>query len=118
MGQAVKAYERLAQRFERMAVLGEASSMLGWDASVMMPAGGSAARGDQFAVLASLSHEMLIAPAVADDLAEAQSSPLEDLAGGAQAIGFFHGLRSPHRGGGLDPRTGAGAVAGFAALAL
>ena len=78
MGQAVKAYERLAQRFERMAVLGEASSMLGWDASVMMPAGGSAARGDQFAVLASLSHEMLIAPGVADDLAEAQSAPLAD----------------------------------------
>ena len=71
MGQAQKAYERLAQRFERMAVLGEASAMLGWDAAVMMPAGGSEARGDQFAALASLTHEMLIAPTVGDDLAEA-----------------------------------------------
>ena len=78
MGQAQKAYGRLVQRFERMAVLGEASAMLGWDASVMMPSGGSEARGDQFAVLASLSHEMLIAPEVGDDLAQAQSGTLDD----------------------------------------
>jgi carboxypeptidase Taq len=78
MTQARKAYERLVQRFERMAVLGEASAMLGWDASVMMPVGGSAARGDQFAVLASLSHEMLTAPDVGDDLALAQSEALPD----------------------------------------
>jgi carboxypeptidase Taq len=78
MGHAVKAYERLAKRFERMAVLGEASAILGWDASVMMPSGGSEARGEQFAVLASLSHEMLIAPEVGDDLAEAGSKALDD----------------------------------------
>ena len=78
MAQALKAYERLVQRFERMAVLGEASAMLGWDASVMMPSGGSAARGDQFAVLASLGHEMLTAPQLGEDLAIAQTAPLPD----------------------------------------
>ncbi len=47
--------------------------MLGWDASAMMPPGGAAARGDQMAVLAGLSHGMLTAPAMADDLAEAEA---------------------------------------------
>lgn len=75
---AQQAYDRLAKRFERMAVLGEASAMLGWDASVMMPVGGSAARGDQFAVLASLSHEMLTAPEIGEDLALAHSVALPD----------------------------------------
>ena len=77
MTKAQAAYHRLEQRFERMAILNEASSMLSWDASVMMPSGGSAARGDQFAVLASLAHEVLIDPAVGDDLALAQSTALE-----------------------------------------
>mgnify|MGYP006303717373 CR=1 FL=1 len=67
-----KAYLRLKDRFERMATLSEASAMLGWDASAMMPAGGGAARADQLAVLASLAHGMIIDQAVADDLTEAE----------------------------------------------
>ena len=46
------AYDRLAARFARIATLGEASSVLSWDAATMMPPGGGAARGDQLAVLA------------------------------------------------------------------
>lgn len=65
------AYERLKARFARIATLGEASAMLGWDASAMMPPGGGAARGEQLAVLAGLGHELLTAPEVAADLAEA-----------------------------------------------
>ena len=68
----LSAYDRLRQRFERMATIHEASAMLGWDASAMMPAGGGQARGDQLAVLASLAHGLLIEPAVADDLEEAE----------------------------------------------
>ncbi len=67
------AYARLQDRFTRIATLGEAMSVLGWDASAMMPEGGGAARGDQLAVLAGLSHGQLTAPAVADDLAEADA---------------------------------------------
>ena len=67
------AYARLQARFGRIAVLGEASSVLGWDAAAMMPRGGGAARGDQLAVLAGLSHGMLTDPAAADDLMEAAS---------------------------------------------
>lgn len=66
------AYDRLRLRFERMATIHEASAMLGWDASAMMPAGGGQARGDQLAVLASLAHGLLIEPQVSDDLQEAE----------------------------------------------
>jgi len=66
-------YQRLATRFTRMATIGEAAAMLGWDAAAMMPAGGAAARGDQLAVLAGLAHGQLIAPEVANDLAAAES---------------------------------------------
>lgn len=68
------AYERLAGRFRQIATIGECASMLGWDAAVVMPLGGSKARGDQLAVLAVLRHEHLIAPAVAADLAAAETS--------------------------------------------
>ena len=68
------AYDRLAARFARIATIGEASSVLSWDAATMMPPGGGAARGDQLAVLAGLSHSLLVAPAVGDDLAAAEAA--------------------------------------------
>ncbi len=71
------AYARLRDRFTRIATLNEAAGMLGWDAAAMMPPGGAAARGDQLAVLAGLSHAQLAAPAVADDLDEAEA-PADD----------------------------------------
>jgi carboxypeptidase Taq len=73
-------YAALAARFARIATIGEASAILGWDASTMMPPGGGAARGDQLAVLAGLAHGLLTAPEVADELAaaEATASPDDD----------------------------------------
>ncbi len=68
----MSAYDRLAARFARIATLGEASSVLGWDASAMMPPGGAAARGDQLAVLAGLGHELLVAPETGAALDEAE----------------------------------------------
>jgi len=67
-------YTRLKTRFARIATLGEAQSMLHWDASAMMPPGGAEARGEQLATLAGLAHELLTAPAVADDLAAAEAT--------------------------------------------
>jgi carboxypeptidase Taq len=66
-------YDRAVQKFTRIATLNEAAAMLGWDSAAMMPAGGAAARGEQMATLAGLSHELLIAPALADDLAAADT---------------------------------------------
>jgi carboxypeptidase Taq len=67
-------YERLINRFRRIATIGECSAMLGWDASAVMPMGGSAARGDQLALLAGLAHQHLTAPEVEQDLAAAEAS--------------------------------------------
>jgi carboxypeptidase Taq len=69
----MSAYDRLTASFARIATLNEAASMLGWDAAAMMPDGGAEARGEQMAVLAGLSHELLTAPKLAEDLAGAQS---------------------------------------------
>ncbi len=68
------AYQRLAARFTRIATLGEAQAMLHWDAGAMMPPGGGAARGEQLATLAGLSHELLTAPATAAAAAEATAT--------------------------------------------
>lgn len=68
------AYDRLAARFARIATLGEAASVLGWDAATMMPPGGGAARGDQLAVLAGMSHSLLVGPTVGEDIAEAEAA--------------------------------------------
>ncbi|HST76521.1 MAG TPA: carboxypeptidase M32 [Acetobacteraceae bacterium] len=72
------AYDRLATRFARIATIGEANAMLGWDASAMMPPGGGAARGDQLAVLAGLAHGLLIAPEARDELDWAESEGESD----------------------------------------
>jgi carboxypeptidase Taq len=69
------AYERLADRFRRIATIAECASMLNWDAATMMPRGGGPARGDQLAVLAGLAHGQLVAPEMGDDLAEAEIRP-------------------------------------------
>jgi carboxypeptidase Taq len=70
------AYERLKARFARIAALGEAAAMLHWDAAAMMPPGGAPARGEQLAALAGLSHELLTAPVVAEDLEIARAEGL------------------------------------------
>jgi carboxypeptidase Taq len=67
----MNAYARLKRNFARIATLDEAGAMLGWDAAAMMPAGGAQARGEQMATLAGLSHELLAAREISDDLAAA-----------------------------------------------
>jgi carboxypeptidase Taq len=66
------AYQNLTKRFARIATLNEAASVVSWDQATMMPAGGAAARGDQMAILAGLSHELLTHPGLADDLGAAE----------------------------------------------
>lgn len=68
------AYDRLTDRFARIATIGECASMLGWDAAAMMPSGGAKARGDQLAVLAGLSHAQLTDAATGDDLIAAETT--------------------------------------------
>ncbi|MGC9271007.1 carboxypeptidase M32 [Acidiphilium sp.] len=69
------AYQRLTDRFARMATVEEAMAMLSWDEATVMPDGGAAARADQLATLSGVVHSMLTEPAVADDLAAVAASP-------------------------------------------
>lgn len=66
------AYQTLTRRFERIATIQEAISMLGWDEAAVMPPRGAAARADQMAVLAGLAHGMLTNPVIQDELASAE----------------------------------------------
>ncbi len=67
------AYSSLEARFSRLAALEGAAGILGWDAQAMMPDGAAESRGEQLAVLHGLAHEILTAPATADDLAAAEA---------------------------------------------
>jgi len=73
----MQAYERLKERFHRCSAISGAVGMLQWDRAAMMPDGGAEARAEQVAVLETLAHELIVDPAVADDLAAAEA---EDLA--------------------------------------
>lgn len=63
--------DRLADRFRRIAILGEAAAMLHWDAAAVMPSGGADARAEQLATLRELSHGLLAAPETGELLAAA-----------------------------------------------
>lgn len=69
------AYDRLLARFARIATLGEAESVLDWDAAVIMSAEGGPARADQLALIAEIRHGLLTDAATADDLATAEAHP-------------------------------------------
>lgn len=67
------AYQALETRFARLAAIGEAMSVLHWDMSAMMPAGGSDARAEQLAVLKRVCHDILTAPDTGDLIATADA---------------------------------------------
>jgi carboxypeptidase Taq len=74
------AYGQLETLFRRLGAIGEATSILHWDASAMMPAGSSEARGEQLAVLNTLQHEMMTSPETADLIAASidEAATLDD----------------------------------------
>lgn len=67
-------YQQLEAAFRKAALVDEASAFLSWDASVNMPDQSAESRAEQLATLRVLSHEMLIAPEIADWLAAAEGS--------------------------------------------
>jgi carboxypeptidase Taq len=60
------AYDRLEARFRRIALLGEAESVLHWDYAAVMPSGGADARAEQLAELKAISHGLLVNSETAD----------------------------------------------------
>lgn len=72
-------YERLEQRFERIADLDHALGILQWDQDTTMPEGASCARGDSLATLKVMRHELLTDRALADLLPAADQEVRSDL---------------------------------------
>jgi carboxypeptidase Taq len=70
---ALSPYDRLRARFAKLAALEEASSILHWDTSVVMPPKAAPARGEQMAALAAVAHAMLTAPETEAELAAAEA---------------------------------------------
>ncbi len=62
-----------------MDAVGGALSMLHWDMSAMMPAGGAISRAEQLATLTTLRHAMIIDPAMSDLLDAAEADPHLDV---------------------------------------
>ncbi len=69
----MQAYRALSTLFGRLRALGDAAGILGWDAQTIMPTGSAEGRAEQLAVLRGLRHDLLVAPATADLLAEAEA---------------------------------------------
>ncbi|MBL8663545.1 MAG: hypothetical protein JNM29_11995, partial [Candidatus Odyssella sp.] len=67
-------YRQLEAAFRKAALVDEAAAFLSWDASVNMPDRSAESRAEQLATLRVLSHEMLIAPEIADWIAAAEGS--------------------------------------------
>ena len=73
MSEPNTAYLALEKKFARLSALSGAAAMLHWDSAAIMPAGGSAARAEQLAVLSLLSHDILTQAEIGDLLAQAEN---------------------------------------------
>lgn len=71
------AYTDLERRFARIAALGDALGILGWDRETTMPLGAAEGRAQQLATLDVLAHELMTAPEMADLLADATTRNTE-----------------------------------------
>jgi carboxypeptidase Taq len=68
------AYVDVLARTREHAVILSCSAVLGWDQQTYMPRGGSAIRGDQLALLASLAHGRATDPRLGELLAECEAN--------------------------------------------
>ncbi|MFB6104249.1 MAG: carboxypeptidase M32 [Halobacteriaceae archaeon] len=84
---APEPYIDLLDRYERLAYLGSAAGVLGWDQRVTMPDGGTPARSKQMSALSGLRHELLtdeemgelIDDCEAADLTDAQAAAVREI---------------------------------------
>lgn len=59
-----EARELFFSRWREMSLIDSTAAVLGWDEQVMMPPRGASWRASQFAMLAKLSHEILVSPSL------------------------------------------------------
>ncbi len=75
----MKAYLKLAERFETLSNIGNAMSILGWDNAVMMPEGSAEDRAKQQATLGAIAHRIILSPEVKDLLDESEKNEAKGL---------------------------------------
>lgn len=66
------AYQELERRTARVAAIGDALGILGWDTQTIMPEGANDGRAEQTATLSVLAHELATDPRIGDLLDEAE----------------------------------------------
>ena len=67
------AYERLLDRYRRIANVRNASGLLSWDQQVMMPEGGTPARSQQLSALSAVEHDLLTDESFGESLEAAEA---------------------------------------------
>src|SRR5215813_13792751 len=71
-----QAYSELIRRVKEYSLLASCAGVLGWDERTYMPRRGAAHRGEQMALLARLTHEMMTAPVIGELLAAVEGTSL------------------------------------------
>lgn len=74
------AYAELIRRSKELGLLNSCAAVLGWDQQTFMPRNGAALRGEQMALLASLSHQKFTDPKIGELLAAVEGSDLVSVA--------------------------------------
>ena len=69
-------YQKLEEKWKRIAALSDAIAMLSWDRQAIMPSGAGYARAEQIATLSVLKHEEVAAPIILDLLEETDTQDL------------------------------------------
>ena len=88
-----EAKDFFTSRWREMSLLDSTAAVLGWDEQVMMPHGGATWRASQFALLARMSHAIIVDPKLGDALRTVAGNGT-DSAAAAQAT---EGLRRHER---------------------
>lgn len=73
---AAESYSELLRRSKELGVLNSCAAVLGWDHQTYMPTKGAGLRGEQMALLASLSHQKFTDPKIGELLAAVEASDL------------------------------------------
>ncbi len=76
----MKAYLKLASKFDTITNIQNAMAILGWDNSVMMPIGSSSDRAKQQATLGAIAHQIIVSSEVKEllDAAQAEGKDLDE----------------------------------------
>ena len=91
-------YAALEDRFRRISGVNGALAILDWDTAVVMPRKAAGERGEQFAVLKRIAHEMLTHAETGEQLAAAeQEADLDKLAGPPTCARCGAGTGTPTR---------------------